>query len=303
MTGTTAGTKVQVSGNYAYVIRNASGASNFTVVDITNPATPVQRGTLSLLSIPANIFVNGNYAYVVSSDNSQELQIINISNPASPSLVGTYTDDAKGVYVVGSYAYLALAGSNDLVIVNVSNPASPTYVGGIVLAGNAYEVAMQGSYAYVSTNSTTSELQVVNVSTPSKPSLAGTLNLPTTTAAITLAITGSTVLMAQGSTFYTVNISNPASPSLLGAVGTANTINDIGLDLANNNTYAFIATSDTAAEFKVINITALSSPVVLSFVNVAGSTVLNGMAYSLTLDLAFGVGNSINEEFIVFAPQ
>jgi Ca2+-binding RTX toxin-like protein len=62
----------------------------------------------------------GNYAYVADLDSG--LQIINISNPAAPTLTGTYdtTGYAQGVQVVGNYAYVA---DNDggLKILNVSD--------------------------------------------------------------------------------------------------------------------------------------------------------------------------------------
>ncbi|MFM6073254.1 MAG: hypothetical protein ACKPB9_16970, partial [Dolichospermum sp.] len=51
--------------------------------------------------------VVGNYAYV--ADDTSGLQIINISNPSSPTLVGTIDTPnyAHNVAVVGNYAYVA----------------------------------------------------------------------------------------------------------------------------------------------------------------------------------------------------
>ncbi len=49
----------------------------------------------------------GSYAYV--ADGSSGLQVIDVSNPASPTLAGSYDtpDYAFGVFVAGSYAYVA----------------------------------------------------------------------------------------------------------------------------------------------------------------------------------------------------
>jgi hypothetical protein len=43
------------------------------------------------------------------ADDSTGLQIIDISTPSSPSLVGTYDTSgyARGVYISGKYAYVA----------------------------------------------------------------------------------------------------------------------------------------------------------------------------------------------------
>ncbi|MFM6592768.1 MAG: hypothetical protein ACKPJH_08845, partial [Dolichospermum sp.] len=51
--------------------------------------------------------VVGNYAYV--TDYYSGLQIIDISNPTTPTLKGNYdtSGSAIGVQVVGNYAYVA----------------------------------------------------------------------------------------------------------------------------------------------------------------------------------------------------
>lgn len=42
------------------------------------------------------------------ADGGSGLQIIDIANPESPTLAGSYdTPDADGVYISGSYAYVA----------------------------------------------------------------------------------------------------------------------------------------------------------------------------------------------------
>ena len=54
------------------------------------------------------------------------LMLVDISNPSSPTLAGSYdtNDYADGVSVSGNYAYVA-NGSDGLVIVDISNPSSP----------------------------------------------------------------------------------------------------------------------------------------------------------------------------------
>ena len=81
------------------------------------------------------------YAYVI--DGFSGLQIIDISNPASPIIVGRvetpgYTD---GVYVKGNYAYVT-NGSFGLQVINISNPASPAIVGSVKTPGSARGVCV-----------------------------------------------------------------------------------------------------------------------------------------------------------------
>lgn len=308
LSGANDGLKIQVSGNYAYVIRN-DGTSDFQIIDISAPASPSLKGSLTITGTPQNIFVSGNYAYVVSNDNSQELQIIDISNPSSPSVAGTFNAtgnaDALGVFVSGATAYLVRASSadNEFIIVNVATPSAPTLVGSLDLAATGYEVVASGNYAYVASGSNSQELQVVSIIVPAVPVLVGSLNLSGNTDATTLGVAGSTIFLGQGSTLYTVDVSNPLLPSTLGSIGVSGTLNDIALNLGNSNKYVFIATSDSANEFKVINVTALASPVVLGQRNIAGTNPLFGAAYDSSLDRAFIVGQSDTEELDIIAPQ
>lgn len=302
ISGTQNGTKVQIAGNYAYVVRN-SGTPNFAIIDVSTPS-PSLIGSLSLSGTPLNIYVSSNYAYIASSNNTQELQIIDISNPSSPNVVGTYDDagneNARGIFVSGPNAYLALNGGNDFVIVNVSIPSAPIFISGLTLSGGAYEIVVQGNYAYLSSGNNNQELQVVDITVPT---LVGSLNLPGNADAPTLSLAGTTLLIGQENTLYTVNVSTPAIPSLLGFLSIGGTTNDIALNLANGNTYAFIATSHDSLEFQIIDISTPSSPTLLSSVNTAGTDNLNGVAYDTILDRAFSVGGSNSEEFFVFAPQ
>jgi len=97
--------------------------------------------------IPWDVFVQGDYAYVAANSI---LSIVDIRDPKKPvqiSYCGT-PDDALGVYISGSYAYVATCKSG-LRIVDVSNPASPREVGYCDTPGEAQSVYVSGSYAYV----------------------------------------------------------------------------------------------------------------------------------------------------------
>ena len=108
----------------------SSGSNALEIVDVTNPAAPVHKGSISaggrtLLSNPRSVFVSGNYAYVASYGNNA-LEIVNVSNPAKPVHAGSITDGGgaclklpTSVFVSGNYAYVAGSGSNGLEIIDV----------------------------------------------------------------------------------------------------------------------------------------------------------------------------------------
>ena len=306
--GTNNGIKIRSQGNFIYMIR-PSGSPNFLIIDVSNPASPTLAGSLSLTGTPTNIAVSGGLVAVSNKNNNQELQMIDVATPSSPSVVGTFnapgTEDALGVFMVGTTVYMVRASGtdNEFVIVNVSTSSAPTQIGSMDLGANGNEVVASGNFAYVASAHDSREVQVVNIATPSAPSLAGSLNLSGTVDATTVSLSGTTLLVGQGSTLFMVAVSTPSSPSVLGSVSVSDTLNDIALTFGNSNTRAFVATSSNTAEFQVVDISVPSSPSIVGSVDVAGNTDLLGVAYSETLDRAFGVSASNTEEFIVFAPQ
>lgn len=305
LAGNTDGNKVAYSGNYAYVVR--SSTPNFIVIDVSNPASPSEVGSLTLANTPLNIFISGTVAYVASDSNSAELQIVNIATPASPALLGSYNAtgnaNANGVYAVGTTVYVvrASSGDNEFLIVNAATPATPSLVGSVNLGATGLEVYVSGSTAYVASDSNSQELQVVNITTPATPSISGSLNLAGNDNALTISGFGQTVVLGRvGGNFNTINVTTPASPSLLGTLNVGDTINDISL--GNNNTYAFLATNSNSAEFQVLNIATLATPVSLGSYNIAGNEDLDGIVYNPDQDRAYVVGSSNSSEFMIIEP-
>ncbi|MEI7850862.1 MAG: right-handed parallel beta-helix repeat-containing protein, partial [Kiritimatiellales bacterium] len=132
-------------------------------------------GSFGISGGSKNVTVAGNYAYV--SAGPAGLFIVNVSNPESPVLTGSYTAKAANdVAVSNGYAYVAsggnVDGTNGLLVLNVSNPALPTRSGFLKTTnGAASGVAVQDSYAYLADGS--NELVVVNISNPVSLSQAG----------------------------------------------------------------------------------------------------------------------------------
>ena len=83
---------------------------------------------------PINVFVEGDYAYVVSNGSST-LEIVNVSDPLNPVHAGKIAngtggaelDDARTVKVKGSYAYVVARAGDALEIIKISDPANPTH--------------------------------------------------------------------------------------------------------------------------------------------------------------------------------
>ena len=130
---------------YAYV---ADGWYGLRVVNVANPAKPVEVGFYYTPGYASDVVVAGSYAYV--ADGWHGLRVVNIANPARPVEVGFYDTpgSAAGVAVAGSYAYVADYGAG-LRVVNITNPANPVEVGFYDTPGESQDIVVAGNYAYV----------------------------------------------------------------------------------------------------------------------------------------------------------
>ena len=188
------------------------------------------------LSRPRSVFVRGNYAYIVSS-YSNALEIVNISDPSSPTHTGKITDGTNGaaldsprsVFVQGNYAYIVSSISNALEIVNISDPTTPTHEGKIIngTSGAAIDspqsVFVQGNYAYIA-SSVSDTLEIVDISEPTKPTHAGKITNGTGGAALdfpnSVFVKGNYAYIASATSnaLEIVDISDPANPTHAGKI-------------------------------------------------------------------------------------
>jgi hypothetical protein len=109
--------------------------------------------------------VRGNTAFV--TDGLAGLAIVDVTDPAAPSLVGRAAIDgqARGLAVDGDHAYVA-AGSAGLVVVDVSDRRAPKVKGAARVSGSAIRVDYSGGLAFVAA---WNDARVYDVSNPAAP--------------------------------------------------------------------------------------------------------------------------------------
>jgi Ca2+-binding RTX toxin-like protein len=254
--------------------------------------------------------VVGNYAYVAATDKG--LQIIDISNPTSPTLKGNYdtNGDAYGVQVVGNYAYVA-DGDSGLQIIDISNPTSLTLKGNYYTSGYATGVQVVGNYAYVA--DVGYGLQIIDISNPTSPTLKG--NYYTSGNARGVQVVGNYAYVADGdSGLQIIDISNPTSPTLKGNYDTSGYAT--GVQVVGN--YAYVA--DNEGGLKIIDVSdftlANQAPtnINLSTSNIAENQVIGTVVgnfsstdpdsgNTFTYSLVTGTGSTDNALFTISGNQ
>lgn len=174
---------VDVSGNFAYVLRTQNATDHeFNVINVTTPATPTLSGTLDFASSPTRVFIMGNFAYVASTDNSAELEVVNITNPASPTLAGTLNlagnNDAISITGFTNRLVIGRVGG-EVDVVDVTTPSTPSLLGSFAatIDVNDLTVGNSNTYAFLGEASSATEFQVINITNPASISLVGSLNM------------------------------------------------------------------------------------------------------------------------------
>lgn len=180
--------RVVVSKNFTFVA--SSGSNALEIVNISNPAAPVHYASFvntaggALLDTPYDLAVIDDYPYVyVASYGSNALEIVNITNPAAPSHMGSVVNGAGGalldnpwsVTVAGYNAFVTSKG-NALEIIDISNQSAPVHRGSLAkTAGVAWldvpvdaEISADWKYAYIASNGG-DRLDIIDVSDPAAP--------------------------------------------------------------------------------------------------------------------------------------
>jgi Tfp pilus assembly protein FimT len=247
-------------------------------------------GSLKLSSgMSANdVALSGNYAYVGYASG---LAVVDISNPAAPSLVGTFPTNAavNSVYISGSDAYLATSDStSQFMVISIANPAAPTIVGSLQLRDSSYAAAtgifVSGNYAYVvkdqvsqDAGSNYGEFNVIDVSNVTEPQLVGSLNIGSDCSAVQ--VSGNYAYVTNAASGKQLNVidvtdkTNPVSDTTvnLGATGT---------DILINGSTAYVTTesNSSGSEFDEYDISTPTAPTLTGDYKV-GATV-NGVSVS-----------------------
>ncbi len=219
--GNGSGNTLSTSGNYGYM----TSGNKFYIFDLSSKTGSRPRvnisSDLNLSGTGVKIIINGNYAFVVTSATSRQLQIVDISNPASPTIVGETSVSGQGgrglsVNSTGTRAYLATAVSSsqrEFFVINTQNKNSPTPVTG-------------GSYESSGMNPSG-----VNVVTGNRAILVGT----------------------GAEEYQVIDLANESSPIRCGGRNLDSGINGVASVLQTNGfAYSYIITGDSSSELKII---------------------------------------------------
>lgn len=177
---------VYVVGNNVYVGRDYSESRReFFVVDGSSSFFWMWnvKGSINLDGNAHDIVVLGNYAYVASSQDEKDMQIVKIDNPAAMSVVATVNLEGNAdIIAITGFGTTVIAGrdTGEVDIINVSTPASPQVIGTYQAGTRIQDLCLgkDNKYLFLATLSSSQEFQVIDISDLANPQKLGELDLP-----------------------------------------------------------------------------------------------------------------------------
>jgi hypothetical protein len=314
------GLSLALSGNYIYLGRASSAGTELFSLDVSNTTSPTLCATCKreLGGDVNDIVINGNYAYLASTNNSQELQTITVSSPtllSTASLTafdltagnsGNATADAIALALSGNNMYMIRNGGNEFLKFDISTPSTPTLTGtGAGITGIPTGIVIVGNYAFVTSDDNAAEVQVMNLTTLARDAV---LNLnsgndPANAISITYA-GGNRILVGRVSSgapeLYSIDISTPTSPLLKSTVEIGADVNSIRF----GNSLIFLGTSAATNDFLVLNGSNLDAlPALPAFGSLNIATAPKEIIYDAALDRVFIADTNSASEFLIVKPQ
>ena len=216
--GSTDANAVFVSGSVGYMTQG----STLRTFDLSSKSgSRLQLGSITLAGTGKSLQVVGSYVYVAVDNSSNELQIVNASDPSNLSIIGSANLNSSGVSDV---------------IVNDT-----------------------GTRAYVSAGASSAsqpEVFIVDVSTKigSRPVIGSADTESMSPNGITIVPGNRMIVVGSGGEEYQVfDISTETAPIYCGGLEVNSGINGVSSVLeSDGDAYSYIITGDTSAEFRMI---------------------------------------------------
>lgn len=294
---------VAVSGNYAYVA--ASIVNKLTVVDISQASSPGVVSTVPAGGDARYVAVEGDRVYLMLRNGTVELY--DVSNPASPSLLGSTstsnaTTSAQAVAVKDNYLYLSYVATNGtgyIDTIDMSNPVAPNLRSVRSIGGGSSKIRLTiyGNKLFAITEYTNGSggLRILNITDPTVASLPMTNHNMAYRPSGGVAAFGDYVFVPVNSDatlkiFDVSGVSGSGTLTPAGSVPITTNPSDITIDTSGK--YAYI-TDSSSNIIQVLNITDQITPQSLGVVDVSsGNSSAATVAVAASDGRAYTVNNS-----------
>ncbi len=178
------GNSIFYNNSKIYIGTKQANGPEFHIIDVSNASAPSEFGSYEVGADVNSIRVSGNTAYLATSDDSNEVLILDVSNPASIGKIGSFnatsTYDGLGLYLVGNKLYLGRQSGNsdELQVLNIANASSVVSLGVANIGSNVNALTIRDNLAFLGTSDSNNEFQVWDISNPSSITKISSFNFP-----------------------------------------------------------------------------------------------------------------------------
>jgi hypothetical protein len=255
---------IEVKGNYAYALHFMEG---FTIVDITNPASPVVKGNVSEW-LEGAIAVGDDYAYVTNGPDG--FYVIDIRNVNDPEIVRQcWTEDAADAMINGNYLFLCDA-QGGFKTFNISSPNNPIFFSEL----KAYNPAkLDSNNRYVFTCERFMGTSIIDRIDPTNPVDLGYVSDDFSYCVV---VDGDNVFVGSYDRLMIYNVSNTSSPVEVGNL----TLDDSAYEMEKHGDFLYICKFDTG--FDIVDVNPVSNPSIVgtfAVVDPSDLSVINDHLY------------------------
>jgi len=295
---------------YAFLTTNAQNNNDFYTIDVSDPlnvnsgtdVTALEIGESGLNGLAVAKVNDVPYAFVLNNANTEQVRILNLSNPTSPTIVSSITlqnlnyncvppsSPCKAgqsifyydehLYIGTNYLAFGLSHENhEFHVYDVSTPSTPTPSASIDVNRNIYDIEIANGIAYLATGPGSSApynpLQIYDMDPASSDYLdkIGQFTIGIDRNGTSVDVLGDRIYFglsrtSSGNNFYILDGSDPTSPTQLAVANTNTNNSSIGaLSVHGNLAFIGIDGANSQNSFQIWNISDLSA---LHRVNVCG---------------------------------
>ena len=275
------GMGIAVKNKIIYAAAKASPVSkpDLYTIDAHDGNHPYVLGSINTGEGLTDVAVSGTWAFATTENQSDKLQVFDVSDASNPTLRSQVTVSNAVTYPVsialdGHYAYVGslLDNLGEFGIFNISNPLAPSLAGSLKVQADVNSVAIKGNRAYLATSKDNAEILIVDISNPASPSVVGQLDIPgngdandvyfdlkQNRAFVSRQAEGA----ASNPEIAILDISAVNSPSIIGSIQSNTGV----LAAIESGNLVFASCDVSNAEFQVFSVQNLASPEYWSSVN------------------------------------
>lgn len=278
---------VTISGNYAFI---GTARGFLVIVDISEPSSPLILSSLILSSEFIRVLaVFENYVYAKGDHPLAPIDIVDVTDPSNPAIVGAYQERTNAFTVADHYLYLSAMDSS-FQILDLNTPVEPVLLSRVKVPFVGYDMKkVESGLVYVIADSTL--LAVMDVSDVSKPFLvSSTSGHPA--ARPHMDIISNLVLATTGKGFWVIDVSQIDAPSAVIHFTTGNTT----LRVKILGHFAFLNTWDGLF---IVDISEAEQPTLLTHFSTGGAIFDFILKESLAFTISIPFGGRLPSVFSV----